>query len=258
MKNGFDLGILAIGAHPDDIELSCGGFLAKMGDLGHKTGVLDLTEGELGSRGTVEERRREADAASKILGLSYREILTFPDGGVETGENPTSPQLLALVEKLRTLRPEIVVAPYFQERHPDHVAASRLVTRAVFCAGLKKFAPQLGTEHLPRQVLYYQMRFDLEPAFITDITAYEAKKAAAIQCCSSQVTPNSNLTSGPVLIASPLSLLALQARDRYFGAKIGVALGEAFHMRNIVSIDDPLSHFRQHDVRGALFFPGEF
>ena len=161
MSSGKSYGIdvLAFGAHPDDVELFCGGVMARLSELGYSTGVVDLTRGELASRGTVEERAREAEAASQVLGLSYRGNLGLPDGfvfpwsGYEApAEHARSSHLGRAVEEIRRRRPEIVLLPWIEERHPDHAAAGDLLTRAVFFAGLRSFETESPSERfVPRQ-----------------------------------------------------------------------------------------------------------
>jgi N-acetylglucosamine malate deacetylase 1 len=158
----FGVDVLAFGAHPDDVELFCGGTVIRLGELGYSTGIVDLTRGEKASHGTVDERAREADAASAELGLAWRDNLELPD----TELGATTAQITAIVGALRRRRPELVLAPWVEDRHPDHAAASELVTRAVFFAGVQKFAPETGERFVPRQVLYYAMRHRMTPSML--------------------------------------------------------------------------------------------
>ena len=130
----YGIDVLAFGPHPDDVEIFCGGVLITLADLGYRTGILDLTRGELASQGTVDERAREAEEAAKVMGLAIRENLGLPDGFIDQGAN--SPHLPLAVEAIRRHRPELLLVPWIEERHPDHVAASGLMTRALFFAGL--------------------------------------------------------------------------------------------------------------------------
>lgn len=251
--------ILAFSPHPDDAELYCGGLLLRMKDLGYNTAVVDLSRGELSSQGTESRRREEARQAELLLGLALRENLGFPDGalGGETALPNGGSQLEALVDVLRRLRPEIVLLPYWQERHPDHTAASRLLARAVFLAGVHKFASAKNySPFKPRQVLYYQMRFAFRPSFLVDISDFLEQKRAVIGCYRSQIERDPRLPL-PTLISSPGNLAALEARDRYYGAMIGVSAAEPYLMQNVLSIRDPLAFFRENPCDESFVFPEE-
>lgn len=258
MLSKIQLDVLAFAPHPDDAEIFCGGFLAKMVKQGHAVGIVDLTRGELGSRGTPEIRAKEVAAATKVLGLAYRDNLGLPDGGIDPYSN-NSEQLLKVVAAIRQLRPELLLLPYPSGRHPDHSAASTLTSRAVFFARNNTF--KCGTTDAPfgpKQVLYYQERFQFTPSFVVDITSVSDLKFEAIRCYSSQVGPT---VQGPkTLVGSPLSLEAMAARDKYYGAMIGTKQAEPFLMRNVVRIDDPLLHlrsFHSSEQPEALFYPEE-
>lgn len=249
---------LAIAPHPDDAELFCGGLLAKLVGQGHRVGVVDLSAGELASQGTPELRREEARAASEVLGLTLRENLGLPDGALDAA-NPE--QLATLVAALRRYRPELLLAPYERERHPDHEAASALATRAAFMAGLRRYAgddPQLPPFR-PRTLLYYQMRVGFRPSFVVDISAHVATKRAAIACHASQLGRDPKAAvegpDGPsgTLISSSDTLAFIDARDRTHGAMIGASHGEAYFCKPALSIGDPISFFRQSAE--ALLWP---
>lgn len=255
------LDLLAIGAHPDDIEICCGGYIAKAKEQGYTTGALDLCEGELATRGTKETRGTETELASSALGLDYRSNLKLPDGAIGVDDSGRT-QLVTLVRKLRELRPEFVLAPFSQERHPDHVGASSLVTNACFYADLKNFDKESGLErYAPKQVIYFQMRYEFSPSFIVDITSVYAKKQAAIKAYGSQFIPpkdttkNEDTKSEETLINSSDTLGVVEARDKHIGAMIGVNYGEAFLTRNMLGLKDPISHFRNNPGEKSLFFP---
>ncbi|MBL7662614.1 bacillithiol biosynthesis deacetylase BshB1 [bacterium] len=244
-----ELDVLAIGAHPDDIEICCGGTVAKLTGLGHKVGILDLTEGELGTGGDVPTRYAESKRASEILGLSARENLKLPDGGID-GNAPleTGSQLMRLIAAIRKYKPQLILAPYWLERHPDHVAASKLITRAVFFAGLKKIG---DTEaHSPKNVSYFQMRVPFEASYVVDVSAVYEKKLAAIKAYASQFK-----ASNKTLIASDQSFVAMEARDTLSGAQIGVSKGEAFLTLHSLAIEDPVKLFTTSSTSKGLFFP---
>jgi N-acetylglucosamine malate deacetylase 1 len=241
---------LAFGPHPDDVELFCGGTMLKLAGLGHTTAVVDLTRGELGSHGSAGERAREAEAASAVLGLLFRENLELPDGFIDPG---AAEQLGRVVEVLRRRRPEIVLCPWRQERHPDHIAASGLVTRAVFFAGLAKFETTPASERfVPRQLLYYAMRHRMPASFVVDTSAVFARKLQAVTCYASQVTRRPG--EAATLISSPLALEAIEARDRYHGSLIGTSHGEPLHSQSTLAIGDPLAHFRENSCSQAQAF----
>ena len=255
MSDRFLNDVVAFGPHPDDVELCCGGTIAKLCAAGYKVGVVDLTQGELGSQGSIETRAEEARAASNVLGLSFRENLKLPDGGLQFSNE----QVQIIVKTLRELRPEIVLVPYHQGRHPDHVAASELLTKASFLSGLKNYKTQDANEVFrPKQVLYYQMRYQFSPSILINISEFKEKKLEAINCYKSQVVRDSSHQNDPdaPLISSPLSVSSLQARDQYYGAMIGVKSAEPFFLRSPLAISDPIKFFRENPLEGSLFFPG--
>ena len=247
----FGIDVLAFSPHPDDVELFCGGVMVRCAQLGHTTGVVDLTRGELATHGTVEERAREAEAAGRVLGLRFRENLGFPDGFIDPRGGGL--QLERAVEVLRRRHPEIVLLPWIEERHPDHAAAGALLTRAVFFAGLSKFKTEPPHERsVPRQVLYYEMRFRMPASFVVDTSSAWEKKREAIGCHASQVTRRPGET--PTLVGSPMALSAIEARDRQHGSRIGVAFGEALRSASTLGIADPVAHFRANPFGEAHAF----
>ncbi len=266
MKPGPDsaVDLLAFAPHPDDAELFCGGLLLKMSEAGHRTAIVDMSRGELSSRGSVDQREKEAKAAALVLGLSWRENLFLPDGGIgqdSLSKNPDliNSQLAQVVQCIRRLRPSIILCPYPSDRHPDHVAASKLVADAVFFAGLWKFQPQEFAPFTPAQLLYYQLRVAFKPSFVSDTSKVHEKKLAAIRCYESQISPvlaEENQGTVP-LISSSLSLASISARDSYYGSMIGTAFGEPYFTKNILAIEDPLKHFGQAMRNSPLLFPSE-
>ncbi len=230
------LALLAFGAHPDDAELSCGGWLARAA-TSERVGIVDLTSGELASNGTPAVRAEEARAAARALGVELRECLGLPDGGLRGDD---AEQVDAVVGALRRLRPELVVGPWLRARHPDHSAAGRLVERACFVAGLVKHRPDLGAPWRPLRLVRYPQRHELRPDFVVDVTAVYEQKRAAIACHASQ------LGGTPTMVNDPVGLGAFEARDRYWGASIGVAFGEPYALSGPVPLGDPVAHFRAH------------
>jgi bacillithiol biosynthesis deacetylase BshB1 len=249
----YGIDVLAFGAHPDDVEIFCGGVVIGLGDLGYRTAVVDLTRGELSSQGDADERAREAAAASTVMGLTFRDNLGLPDGFID--DTASSPHLPVVVAALRRHRPELLLVPWIEERHPDHVAASALLTRAVFLAGLRKFDAATGlAPFVPRQVLYYEMRHRMTPSFIVDTSKSWERKATAIACHQSQIARRAGEPA--TLISSPLALLAIDARDRYRGSEIGVRHGEALRSTQVLGIVDPLAHARTNVFPEAHAFEG--
>src|SRR5271165_5278779 len=178
------LDILAIAAHPDDVELTCGGTLLKMAQRGYRTGILDLTAGEMGTRGTPETRAKEAALAAKILKVSWRGNLGVPDSDVQ----PSRQHKLRLAAVIRELRPRTVIIPYWEARHPDHYHASRLGYEGCFLAGLKQL-PIEGEAYRPFKVLYATAFAEVRPTFVTDITPYYDQRHKAILAYQSQFLP---------------------------------------------------------------------
>jgi bacillithiol biosynthesis deacetylase BshB1 len=247
----YGIDVLAFGPHPDDVEIFCGGVMITLADRGYRTGIVDLSRGELASQGTVDERANEAEAAAKVMSLTLRENLGLPDGFIDG--TPDSPHLPIAVAAVRRHRPELLLLPWIEERHPDHVAASELMTRAVFLAGLRKFeSPGEEGAFAPRQVLYYEMRHRLPPSFIVDTSKAWERKARAIACHGSQVTRRDAV--GSTLISSPLAIDAIEARDRHRGSAIGVSHGEALHCRQTLGLVDPVAHFRANPFSDAHAF----
>jgi bacillithiol biosynthesis deacetylase BshB1 len=247
------LDLVAFGAHPDDVELFCGGLLATLAAAGYRVGVVDLTRGERASAGTPEERDAEARAAAAVLGLAWRECLDLPDTGIDPADGvapdarrPAS-QLGRAVACLRRLRPELVVVPHTAARHPDHAAAGLLLRRAVFYANVRGFdAGTPDPPHRPRQVLAWPERVEVEPTLVVDVSAMAARKVEAIRCHRSQVERPAGAADG-TLVSSPQMLGFLDARDRLAGARIGVTHGEPYLLVDAtVGLADPIDHFRRN------------
>lgn len=225
--------ILAFGAHPDDVEIGAGGFLAKEAALGYKIGIVDLTRGEMGTRGTPEVRAEEANKAAAILGASWRVNLELPDGMVTADQD----SVMKAARLIRAARPSILVAPYWDDRHPDHVNASKIVAEAHFKAGLKKLEPELNAFR-PNIIMYYFLNRMDTYSFIIDVSEHYTKKQEAVGAHYSQFG-NAGLKPLAVLgIKVPLQFI--ESRDRLWGAQIGTGHGEAFLVRTPLPIDDPM------------------
>lgn len=223
--------ILAIAAHRDDIELTCGGALIKMRELGYTTGIVDLTQGEKGTRGSAMEREREALEAAKVLGVSVRENLNLPDAKLQL----TMEAKMALAQKIRDLKPRVAILPYWDARHPDHYMASHIGYEACFIAGLSKMELQ-GQAHRPYKIVYSTMYRNVEPTFIIDITAQFDKRLEAILRYKSQF-PDAKATGE---IFPPLDNLIDQVNTicHYYGSLIGAKYGEPYLTKEVFKVDD--------------------
>jgi bacillithiol biosynthesis deacetylase BshB1 len=220
-----------LGAHPDDVELTCGGLAALLARHGHAVAIVDLTRGELGTRGDVETRAREAQDAARALGVAVRECLGLPDGGLDRHARA---QVTAVVECLRRHRPSLVVAPHRDDDHPDHVEASHLVTRACYLAGLAKF-PAAGERWRPGRLLYALYRGPVTPHLVVDVSAVWEARMAALRAHASQLDP----AAGPsTYLTAPGFLAEVEARARVHGALAGGVHGEAYRSRGPLAIRD--------------------
>ncbi|WP_213522022.1 bacillithiol biosynthesis deacetylase BshB1 [Nonlabens sp.] len=221
------LDILAVGAHPDDIELSCAGVLLKERSLGKKTGVLDLTRGELGSRGSAEIRDQEAAAAAKILRLSIRENLAFRDGFLLNDEA----HQLEIIKVIRKYRPEIVLCNAVKDRHPDHAKASELTSVSCFLSGLQRINTSIDGElqepWRPKHVYHYVQWQDIVPDFVVDITGYIDDKIAAVQAYQTQFYQPGD-TGPQTPINSKNFLESITYRSANLGRLIGTEHAEGF------------------------------
>jgi bacillithiol biosynthesis deacetylase BshB1 len=220
------LDLLAFGPHPDDIEIGMGATIARHAAEGRTVGLCDLTAGELGSNGTPEERRAEAARAGTVLGASWRENLGWPDAGIET-----SPAFIRdVVNLLRRHRPRTIAVPYWQDRHPDHVAASQVLTVAAFRSGLRRYETDRQAWH-PTWICYYFINDSAPASFVIDVSAYYARKREALACHRTQFTPDGPDATATRLTASTFAQL-IESRDAQFGARAGVAFAEGFIVRD--------------------------
>jgi bacillithiol biosynthesis deacetylase BshB1 len=227
------LDLLAIAAHPDDVELTCGGTLLKMAQRGYKTGILDLTAGEMGTRGTPEIRAAEAAKAAKILGVTWRGNLGVPDSDVQ----PSRQHKLRLAGMIRELRPKTVLLPYWEARHPDHYHASTLGYEACFLAGLKQLAIA-GEPYRPFKILYTTAFAEVRPTLVVDITAQYARRRKAILAYGSQFRPAKTERRGRVFLGLEELEEEMDRLARNSGHWIGVKYGEPFLMKELAKVDD--------------------
>jgi bacillithiol biosynthesis deacetylase BshB1 len=226
--------ILAIAAHRDDVEQTCGGTLLKMASLGHATGILDLTQGELGTRGTAEDRAREAEAAAKILKASWRQALDIPDGRVEnTWENR-----LKVARVIREQRPRVVILPYWKGRHPDHYTCSTLGYEACFLAGLAKLDLE-GKPHRPFKIVYATLYYDIRPTFVVDITEQFEGRMQSLLAYKSQFTDQEAGRGDFPPQAEIRERVAAMAS--YYGMLVGVRYAEPFLQKEVGLVEDLIS-----------------
>jgi bacillithiol biosynthesis deacetylase BshB1 len=228
------LDLLAIAAHPDDVELTCGGTLLKAAEQGYKTGILDLTAGEMGTRGTPETRLKEAAAAARILRVTHRENLRLPDSNVES----TRETKLALAQRIRALQPHTVILPYWEGRHPDHYNAAKLGYEGCFLAGLKQL-PIDGEAFRPFKILYSTVYIrELRPTFVVDISRHFDRRYKAILAYRSQFSPAAKDRKSKVDI--PLDRLHKEVNliARYYGQMAGVEYAEPFLVKEVMQVDD--------------------
>lgn len=226
------LDILAIGAHPDDVELGCGATVAKMVVEGKKVGILDLTKGELGTRGTAETRKQEAAEAAQILGVEFRENLGFRDGFFVNDEA----HQMEIIKILRKYRPEIVLANAMKDRHIDHGKGADLVEKACFLSGLRKI--ETGQQAWrPKHVFHFIQWYPLHPDFVLDVTGFIEKKNEAVAAYKTQFfDPKSDEPETP--ISSKLFQQSIENRARDLGMLIGTQAGEGFMLKGYLGLKD--------------------
>lgn len=228
------LDILAIAAHRDDVEQTCGGTLLAMHARGWRTGILDLTQGEAGTRGTASERQAEAEAAARILKACHREALDLPDGNVEN----TLQNRLKIAGVLRRLRPRVVILPYWQGRHPDHYTSATLGYEACFVSGLNKVEIPGCTDapHRPYKILYASLYADVRPSFVVDITPYTEQRLRALLAYRSQYANQS--TGGGLFVPEDDIRERMMATARHYGLLAGVRYAEPFVQKEVGLVDD--------------------
>ncbi len=232
MPDNSPLDILAIAAHPDDVEITCAGFMIRMSDRGRLTGVLDLTRGEMGTLGDERDRAAEADAAAHVMGLAVRYNLGLPDAGVEfTHENK-----LKIAGAIRAARPEMVVLPHWEQRHAEHLACSRVAYEGCFLAGLKKLDLP-GEPFRPRKIAYASYFRNTDYSYLVDISEAMDRKLEAVACYRSQFA---NKVTAKHIFQPGLDINELiQVRAAQLGQLVGVRYAEAFTIKENILIDDP-------------------
>jgi bacillithiol biosynthesis deacetylase BshB1 len=223
--------VLAIAAHRDDVEQTCGGTLLRMAARGLRTAILDLTQGEAGTRGTAEDRAREAAEAAGILGVQWREALDLPDGAIEN----TLENRIKIARVLRMLRPRVVILPYWKARHPDHAIVASLGYEACFLSGLAKV--DTGTApHRPFKIVYASLYADVRPGFVVDISPFIDQRHAALMAYRSQYA---NQSAGAGLFVPEEEIRErTYAEARHYGLLAGVKYGEPFVQKEVGLVDD--------------------
>jgi bacillithiol biosynthesis deacetylase BshB1 len=224
------LDMLAISPHPDDVELCCGGLIAKMAGKGYHVGIIDLTRGELGTEGTGDIRMQEATKAADLLGVQIRENMDLGDCEVASGFD----EARKLADLIRQYKPSLIVAPYGDDHHPDHAASRKLVDKAVFLSTLSK----VQTDHEVHQfemVAYYMLHKTFDPLFIVDVTQNYEKKLKAIKAYKSQMK---------LMLETEGLLTSIELRDQIYGSRAGVKYGEPFFYRTPLLIDDPVGFLK--------------
>jgi bacillithiol biosynthesis deacetylase BshB1 len=226
--------ILALAAHRDDIEQTCAGTLLKMAERGYRTGILDLTQGEMGTRGTMEDRASEAADAARILKVSWRQALDIPDGRVEN----TWDNKLKIARVLREQRPHVLILPYWEGRHPDHYTASTLGYEAAFLSGLAKLPLEVPA-HRPFKIIYASLYRDVRPTFVVDITDQFETRFASLMAYKSQFTDQE---AGSGIFPAQKEIRArVESMARYYGMFGGVTYAEPFVQKEVGLVDDVMA-----------------
>ncbi|HSO74752.1 MAG TPA: bacillithiol biosynthesis deacetylase BshB1 [Blastocatellia bacterium] len=236
MSEAVKVDALAIGAHPDDVEFSCGGTLIKLVSLGYRVGVLDMARGELGTRGNAEIRAKEAQAAAAAMELTVRDNLELPDGHIWLTEESR----VKMVRKIRRYRPKVIFTHYWEDPHPDHAHTCQIVREAAHLAGLARYDAETGQERFrPRAVAHFLFPRTVAPTFVVDVSEHAAQKQKAVECYRSQLyDPQSKELE--TALSSEGFLRRLEARQRFFGSLIGVDDAEAFVVREALNVHDPV------------------
>ncbi|MCP5063543.1 MAG: bacillithiol biosynthesis deacetylase BshB1 [Ignavibacteriae bacterium] len=234
----MNLDVLIFAAHPDDAELAMGGTIAKLTNNNLSVGVIDFTRGELGTRGTIKTRKEEANNASKILGIKVRENLEFPDGKIFVNDKFTS----KVISAIRKYKPKIIFAPYFNDRHPDHIETSKIVKRAMFNGGLPKVKTKLNGKlqraFRPNKLYYYMQTYEFTPSFVVDISdTFETKMESVCAYKTQFHVKGVKLKDPSTFISNPEFVKYLEARAKSFGFKIGKKYGEPFFCEELIELD---------------------
>ena len=226
--------VLAITPHPDDVEMTCGGTMIKLRKLGYSTGIIDLTAGELGSRGSRKTRAMEAKKASEILGTSFREILDYRDGSLANDDTVKR----AVVKAIRECKPKLIITTHWFDEHPDHVACAHIVKDSVYLSGVHRYVPELKS-HRPPGLIYGMGRGEFHPAFVIDITNEFEQKMKSITAFESQFY-KSDSDEPETQISDPEFLKIFETRGKFYGRMIGCRYGEPFFTKYPPQVIDPV------------------
>src|SRR5205085_966768 len=236
-ETNIELDVLAVFSHPDDAELTMAGTLIKLKAQGYRTGVLDMTRGEMGTRGTPDERAEEAQAAARVLGLDVRLNLEQPDGHVMLTDEART----ALVRVLRTHKPKVLFTSHWDDPHPDHAATARIVREAARLASMRRYDEAHGLAQIPMPMIAHAVYSRLVvPSFVVDISDYLAGKMEAIRAHASQFY-RAGVSEPETRISAKDFLTQIEVRARYYGSLIGTAAGEPFYVREALNVDDPVA-----------------
>jgi bacillithiol biosynthesis deacetylase BshB1 len=232
----MELDVLVFAAHPDDAELAMGGTIAGLSANNANVGIVDLSEGEMSTRGTVETRKKEAQIASQHLNLSVRINLHMPDGRLTASEE----HIDKVIAQIRKYKPKIIFAPYFNDRHPDHIGTSNIIKNAFFFSGLPRrethYQDKPQEAYRPQKIFYYMQTYRFEPSFIVDISDYFETKMEAVKAYGSQFY-NPDSEEPNTFISDPKFLGYLEARSKFYGFQIGKEYGEAFYSEEAVELN---------------------
>jgi N-acetylglucosamine malate deacetylase 1 len=230
------LDVIVFASHPDDAELTMGGTIAKFTGNNLKVGIIDLTMGELSSRGTVDTRQKEAEQAADILKIAIRENLKIPDGAIARNKE----NLMKIITAIRQYQPKIIFAPYFNDRHPDHIDTSFLVKEAMFASGLIKIKTNLNNvpqqSYRPKKIFYYMQTYPFDPTFIVDITGYHNTKMESVKAYSTQFYDSAN-KEPQTFISRPEFMGYVESRALFYGFQIGKKYGEPFYSEEKIELD---------------------
>ncbi len=231
---GRQVDLLALAAHPDDVEQTCGGTLIRAAEAGYRTAVIDLTAGDMGTRGTPEQRVRESEAAAKKMLVGHRENLHMPDARLEN----SLAGRFTIASRIRELRPRVVILPYWEARHPDHYRATEMAYEACFLAGLKKIDPYTEP-HRPEKILYASLYADVKPSFVVDVSGQFERRMEALFCYGSQY--GSSVEGGALFPDEVEIRERLGGVARHYGNLIGCRYGEPFVVKEMIRVDDVMA-----------------
>jgi bacillithiol biosynthesis deacetylase BshB1 len=232
------LDILVFAAHPDDAEIGMAGTITRLSKLGYKIGIVDLTAGEMGTRGNAKLRRKEASAAAEIMNVEFRENLGLPDGNIKLNDEFTK----KIVVKIRQHKPKIIFSNYFNDRHPDHKGTAENVKEAFFYCGVQKYKTKLNNKaqqmYRPKKLFYYMNAYEFKPAFIFDISETFKQKQDALAAYGTQFyNPKSESKEPETFISQPAFIKMIEARARVYGFKIRKEYGEPFYCEEDIELD---------------------